>query len=121
MQSIVGIFNSLADAEANWSNFNSLGIAEDKISVLSPHTPETEIEAVIPTTEAEQPGMGRALGGAVGGALGVAGSACRRRARKYFDPRGRTGPRNWINRRRIIRGWRCGCGCFGRRRPGEGN
>ena len=73
MQSIVGIFNSLADARRSGAILNSFGIAEDKISVLSPHTSETEIEAVIPTTEAEQPGMGRALGGAVGGALGVAG------------------------------------------------
>lgn len=72
MQSIVGIFNSLADAKRAGAILNSLGIAEDKISVLSPHTPETDIEAVVPTTEAEQPGMGRALGGAVGGALGVA-------------------------------------------------
>jgi hypothetical protein len=72
MQSIVGIFNSLADARRAGAILNSLGIAEDKISVLSPHTSETDIEAVVPTTEAEQPGMGRALGGAVGGALGVA-------------------------------------------------
>src|SRR6185369_14742462 len=35
--------------------------------------PEAEIEAQVPTTETEQPGMGSAVGGAVGAALGVAG------------------------------------------------
>jgi len=73
MQSIVGIFNSLADAKRAGAILNSMGIAEDKITVLSPHTTEAEIEAAIPTTEAEQPGMGGTIGGAVGGAMGVAG------------------------------------------------
>jgi len=41
--------------------------------VLSPHTSEAELEAQIPTTETEQPGMGAALGGTVGAALGAAG------------------------------------------------
>ena len=73
MHSIVGIFNSLADAKRAGAILNSLGIAEDKITVLSPHTSEAEIEAAIPTTEAEQPGMGGAIGGTVGGAVGEAG------------------------------------------------
>ena len=51
----------------------SLGIPDESIGLLSPRTPETEIEANIPTTETEQPGVGTAVGGAVGGALGVAG------------------------------------------------
>jgi hypothetical protein len=75
MQSIVGIFNSLADARRAAAILKSSGIAEDRISVLSPHTSETEFEAQVPTSEAEQPGMGRAVGGTVGAALGVAGGA----------------------------------------------
>ena len=75
MQSIIGIFNSLADARRAAAILSSLGIAEDKISVLSPHTSETEFEAQVPTSEAEQPGMGPAVGGTVGAALGVAGGA----------------------------------------------
>src|SRR6266436_7270932 len=75
MQSIVGIFNSLADARRAAAILKSLGIAEDKISVLSPQTSETEFEARVPTSEAEQPGMGQAVGGTVGAALGVAGGA----------------------------------------------
>lgn len=73
MESIVGIFNSLADARRAAAILQSLGIPEKQLGVLSPHTRESEIEARIPTTDTEQPGMGTALGGTVGGALGVAG------------------------------------------------
>ncbi|HEY6045886.1 MAG TPA: hypothetical protein VIU65_04740 [Pyrinomonadaceae bacterium] len=73
MNTVVGIFNSFADAKRAAAMLRSLEISEKNISVLSPHTAETEIEANIPTSETEQPGMGSALGGTVGGALGVAG------------------------------------------------
>ncbi|HSQ24526.1 MAG TPA: hypothetical protein VLN44_08950 [Pyrinomonadaceae bacterium] len=73
MDSIVGIFNSFADAKRAAAILRSLDIPETQISVLSPHTPEAEIEAQVRTTETEQPGMGSALGGTVGAALGVAG------------------------------------------------
>ncbi|MDX6404268.1 MAG: hypothetical protein QOH70_1723 [Blastocatellia bacterium] len=75
MESIVGIFNSLADAKRGAAMLRALGIAEDRISVLAPHTPDAEVEAQIPTTDTEQPGMGQAMGGTVGAALGVAGGA----------------------------------------------
>jgi hypothetical protein len=75
MQSIVGIFNSLADARRAAAILKSLGIDEDKITALSPHTSDTEFEARVPTSEAEQPGMGQAVGGTVGAALGAAGGA----------------------------------------------
>src|ERR1051325_3620490 len=73
MESIVGIFNSLADARRAAAILQSFGIPEKRITVLSPHTSEGEIEAQVSTTETEQPGMGAALGGTVGAALGVAG------------------------------------------------
>ena len=75
MESIVGIFNSLADAKRAAAMLRTLGVTEDRITVLSPHTPESEIEAQIPTTDTEQPGMGQAMGGTVGAALGAAGGA----------------------------------------------
>ena len=75
MESIVGIFNSLADAKRAAAMLRTFGISENRITVLSPHTRETEIEAQIPTTDTEQPGMGQALGGTVGAALGAAGGA----------------------------------------------
>lgn len=73
MESIVGIFNSFADAKRAAAILRSFDIAQTNITVLSPHTPEAEIEAQVPTTDTEQPGMGSAVGGAVGAALGVAG------------------------------------------------
>src|SRR5437899_6999488 len=73
MESIIGIFNSLADARRAAAILQSFAIPEKQIAVLAPHTRESEIEARIPTTETEQPGMGTALGGTVGAALGVAG------------------------------------------------
>src|SRR5256885_8673042 len=73
MKSIVGIFNSFADAKRGAALLRTVGISEDRITVLSPHTPEAAVEVRIPTTETEQPGMGQALGGAIGAGLGVAG------------------------------------------------
>ncbi|HXT64719.1 MAG TPA: hypothetical protein VN696_16885 [Pyrinomonadaceae bacterium] len=73
MNTVVGIFNSFADAKRASAMLRSLEIPENRISVLSPRTPESDVEANIPTSETEQPGMGTAVGGAVGGALGVAG------------------------------------------------
>jgi hypothetical protein len=75
MESIVGIFNSLADAKRAAAILQTLGIPEARITVLSPHTSEAEIEASVPTDDTEQPGMGQAMGGTVGAALGVAGGA----------------------------------------------
>ena len=73
MNTVVGIFNSFADAKRGAAMLRSLGINEKRLSVLSPRTPESEIEATVRTSETEQPGMGTAVGGAVGGALGIAG------------------------------------------------
>ncbi|HEY0079548.1 MAG TPA: hypothetical protein VGB73_13125 [Pyrinomonadaceae bacterium] len=73
MRTAAGIFNRSADAERAVENLRSIGLAEERISLLLPGTPEGELEESVPTTETEQPGMGKALGGAVGGALGVAG------------------------------------------------
>jgi hypothetical protein len=73
MESIVGIFNSFADAKRASAILRSLSIPDNRMTVLSPQTSESEIEASIPTSDTEQPGVGAALGGTVGAALGVAG------------------------------------------------
>ena len=73
MKSVVGIFNSLADAKRGAAILRTLGIPERRISVLAPGTKDAQVEAHVPTTESEQPGMGKAIGGTVGAALGVAG------------------------------------------------
>jgi hypothetical protein len=73
MESIVGIFNSFADATRASAMLRSLGIPDNRMAVLSPQTSESQLEAHIPTTDTEQPGVGAALGGTIGAALGVAG------------------------------------------------
>jgi hypothetical protein len=73
MITVAGIFNSYVDASRAVENLRAAGISEDRINLLAPGTGLQELEESVPTTDAEQPGMGKALGGAVGGALGVAG------------------------------------------------
>jgi hypothetical protein len=75
MSTVAGIFTSRADAERAAENLTSAGIARENISLLTPGTPDAELEATVPTTETEQPGMGGALGGTVGAAMGSAGGA----------------------------------------------
>jgi hypothetical protein len=72
MKSIVGIFKSRADAERAVELLRSMGFKDERISMLTPGDSKEKAEAVA-TTETEQPGMGKAIGGVVGGALGAAG------------------------------------------------
>jgi hypothetical protein len=72
MKSVVGIFGTRQAAERAASMLDSAGIARSRIAVLTPQSTEQEIAAV-PTMDAEQPGMGMALGATVGGAMGLAG------------------------------------------------
>lgn len=73
MRTVAGIFNSYEAARRAVDNLRSIGIAEDRINLLAPGASGDDLEAAVPTTETEQPGMGKALGGWAGGALGVAG------------------------------------------------
>lgn len=73
MKTVAGIFHSSADAARAVDNLRAAGIAEEHVSYLAPGATQEEIDAAVPTTETEQPGMGKALGTAVGGALGIAG------------------------------------------------
>lgn len=73
MSTVAGIFQSRDAAERAVETLRSAGIATDYINLLTPGTSDEKVEATVPTTETEQPGMGSALGGAVGGAMGAAG------------------------------------------------
>jgi hypothetical protein len=73
MSTVAGIFKSRADAERAVVDLSSAGIASGNINLLTPGTTDEELEAAVPTTETEQPGMGGALGGTVGAAMGAAG------------------------------------------------
>ena len=72
MSTVAGIFKSSAEAEGAVEALRTAGIGEDRISLLTPGTSQRRLDDV-PTTETEQEGMGKAVGGVVGGALGVAG------------------------------------------------
>jgi hypothetical protein len=73
MKTVAGIFKSRADAERALETLRGLGLSEERLNLLTPGETPAEVDAEVPTTETEQPGMGKALGGTVGGALGVAG------------------------------------------------
>jgi hypothetical protein len=75
MDTVAGVFHSRADAERAIQGLRSAGIAQDRIAFLTPGTTDTTVEAAVPTSDTEQPGMGAAMGGTVGGAMGVAGGA----------------------------------------------
>jgi hypothetical protein len=73
MRTVAGIFQSREAAERAVEHLRSTGISEEQISFLTPGTTAEELDRAVPTTETEQPGMGKAVGGWAGGALGVAG------------------------------------------------
>lgn len=75
METVAGVFNTRADADRAIEGLRSAGIAEDRIAFLAPGTTDESVEESLPTTDAEQPGIGTAMGGTVGGAIGIAGGA----------------------------------------------
>lgn len=75
MEAISGVFRSRADAEKAVNELRQIGIANNKIGLVTPGNDGEEIERGLPITDTERPGMGRAMGAAVGGAMGAAGGA----------------------------------------------
>lgn len=75
MQVITGVFKSENNAETAVSQLRSLGIPEKRIGIVRPGNRPERLEAGVPVTDTEEPGMGRAMGAAVGGAMGAAGGA----------------------------------------------
>jgi hypothetical protein len=72
MINVTGIFTSQSEAEAAVRKLRASGVEDSKISLLFPAAGQGDPVSV-PTTDAEQPGVGKAFGGLVGGALGAAG------------------------------------------------
>jgi len=75
MQSVTGVFKSRDDADKAVSELRNLGIPEKRIGIVAPGSTPERLEAGVPVTDTESPGMGRAMGAAVGGAMGAAGGA----------------------------------------------
>jgi hypothetical protein len=71
MQAVAGVFHSREDAGRGYTELRRAGYDPDDINLLTPGAPE-DVERV-PTSETEQPGVGKAIGGVVGAALGMAG------------------------------------------------
>lgn len=71
MKTAVGIFSSREDARRALEGLLKAGFSGDRVTLLAPGAPEERIHSV-PTSETEQPGMGRAMGGVVGGVAGAA-------------------------------------------------
>ena len=71
MKTASGIFSSRSAAEEAMGKLRSLGLGEDQLSLLTPNV--TGAQEPVPTTEGEQPGMGRVIGGVVGGGVGFVG------------------------------------------------
>jgi hypothetical protein len=70
MESVVGVFRSREAGERAMEDLAGTGISRDRITLLTPQSSEREVNAV-PTTEAEPPGIGRAIGAVTGVATGA--------------------------------------------------
>jgi hypothetical protein len=71
MEAVVGVVRHYPDAERIVEALREIEVSDRHISVLSPGSSEAALRRV-PTTDAEQPGIGRAIGSVVGGATGTA-------------------------------------------------
>jgi hypothetical protein len=70
VETIVGIFTSRGEAEQAAQGLKAIGLKDDEVTFLSPASSEAQVES-LPTTDAEAPGMGKALGAYVGGVVGA--------------------------------------------------
>ena len=74
METVVGLFATRSAAERGVAALRALNIPQSRINVLAPDSSLRELESV-PTSDTEQPGMGKALGAVVGGAVGASAGA----------------------------------------------
>ena len=74
MKSVVGIFRTRQEATKAANLIQASGFEGSNVSLLVACSKESDIEAV-PTEDAEQPGMGKAIGSVVGGAMGLSAGA----------------------------------------------
>lgn len=72
MTPIVGVFRTRSEAEQSLAALTSAEIPKSRIHLLTPEVSKEELSS-IQVMEAEEPGMGKAIGAVVGGAVGLAG------------------------------------------------
>ncbi|MGH7392504.1 MAG: hypothetical protein ACREM3_24060 [Candidatus Rokuibacteriota bacterium] len=71
MNTVVGVFGERTAAARAADLLFAQGVPRERVTLLTPGDAGRAVQSV-PTTEAEPPGIGRALGGVVGGAAGAA-------------------------------------------------
>lgn len=77
MKAITGVFTTRSAAERAVTEIQKAGVASDHVTLLTPGTADhvdKEIQSVA-VEDAEQPGMGGAIGALLGGGLGVTGGS----------------------------------------------
>jgi hypothetical protein len=72
MPAVVGVVRLYSDVERIVQALRDIEVADRHISILTPASSDAALRTV-PTTEAEQPGIGQTLGSVVGGAAATAG------------------------------------------------
>ena len=93
MKTVVGIFQTRQEATKAANLLRAVGFEGNNVIILLPGTSDTEVAATVPTEDAEQPGMGKAIGSVIGGAVGlgagalIAGGAIAARAAASGRPR----------------------------------
>jgi hypothetical protein len=70
MKAVTGVFGSQTDAQRALVQLRSLGLGDDRLTLLTPGGVDTH-EPEVPVASAEQPGMGKAMGALVGTAAGI--------------------------------------------------
>lgn len=70
MKTVTGVFASQSDAQQAMTEMRLTGVRDGRITLLTPGSSQTELEAV-PNVAAEQPGMGKTVGGVLGAAAGL--------------------------------------------------
>ena len=75
MKTVVGIFQTRQEATKAANLLRAVGFEGNNVIILLPGTSDTEVAATVPTEDAEQPGMGKAIGSVIGGAVGLGAGA----------------------------------------------
>src|SRR6516164_5975523 len=70
MKTIAGVFRSRQDAERAAAQIRDTAVWSDKVTILTPGQDESQLQSV-PTVDAEQPGMGKAIGAVLGASAGM--------------------------------------------------
>jgi hypothetical protein len=75
VKTVVGIFQTRQEAAKAANLLRAAGFEGNSVIILSPSTSDPDVAAALPTEDAEQPGMGKAIGSVVGGAVGLGAGA----------------------------------------------